>query len=252
MIFGMFRPTSRTVLARPQVQLDLSFKRDKNGQRRGGKRKGAGRPRRPKAGEWHKTRAEVNHAHPQHVTLRVSGAVGHLRRRTIWKAIRGALLHSAGRDDFRIVHMSLQGNHIHLVCEADNKKALSSGVWGFEISAARQINGITGRSGEVFPDRYHVRSMSSLRQTRNCVSYVLNNWRHHRGAQGPVLFDGKIDPYSSGVWFPYWKERTVPEIHIPPGYDPPPVCRPRSWLLNVGLKKVEPISVWEIPGGRDR
>ena len=174
----MITRSSRKVLARSHVQLDLVLKRDKNGQKRGGARKGAGRPRRPKAGEWHKTRPEVNHAHPQHVTLRVLGAVGHLRRRRIWKAIRTALLHSAKSVDFRVVHMSLQGNHIHLLCEADNKQALSRGVWGFEISAGRHINGQLGRSGQVFADRYHVRSMSSLRQTRNCVSYVLTKGSH--------------------------------------------------------------------------
>jgi REP element-mobilizing transposase RayT len=252
----MITGRSRKVLARRPVQLELVMKRDKNGQRRGvgPRRKGAGRPRRLKAGEWHKRRADVNHRHPQHVTLRVVGEVGHLRRRFIWRAVRKALLRTAERTDFGIVHLSVQGNHIHLVCEADNKVALAKGVKGFEVSAAKRINdelivGGKRRKGQVFADRYHVRAMSSLRQTRNCVSYVLNNWRHHNGEPGPVLFGGKLDPFSSAVWFPFWKERTVPEIHIPAGYDPPPVCRPRTWLLTEGLKRVEPISVWEVPAG---
>ncbi|HEU5182919.1 MAG TPA: transposase [Gemmatimonadaceae bacterium] len=246
--------SSRRVLARKPVQLELSMKRDKNGQRRGGARPGAGRPRKPKgtASEWHKRRADVNHRHPQHVTLRVLGEVGHLRKRFIWRAIRTALLRTAERADFRIVHMSVQGNHIHLICEADSKAALTAGVWGFEISAAKHINGELGgdgrrRKGQVFADRYHVVAMSSLRQTRHCVSYVLNNWRHHKGERGPSLYGGKIDPYSSGVWFPFWKERTTPDIHVPAGYDPPPVCRPMTWLLTEGLKRAAPISVWEVP-----
>jgi REP element-mobilizing transposase RayT len=251
----MITRASRRVLARRPVQLELVIrKRDKNGQWRGGKRKGAGRPRGPHAGEWHKTREAVNRRHPQHVTLRVLGEVGHLRKRFIWRAVRGALYQTAKRDDFRIVHISVQGNHIHLMCEAENKLALSRGVTGFEISAAKRINDeliVDGhrRSGQVFADRYHVRSMSSIRQTRHCVAYVLNNWRHHNGAPGPSLFDGKLDPYSSGIWFPLWKERTTPTIHVPPDYEPPPVCRPRTWLLTDGLKRATPISVWEVPKG---
>jgi hypothetical protein len=63
-----------------------------------------------------------------------------------------------------------------------------------------------------------------------------------------VLFDGKLDPYSSGVFFPGWKERTTPEFHIPPDYDPPTVCRARTWLLAEGWKRVTLISGWEVPG----
>jgi REP element-mobilizing transposase RayT len=255
----MITRSSRRVLARRPVQLEVVMRRpDKNGQRRGGRRPGAGRPRRARAGEWHKARADMSRHHPQHVTLRVVDDVGHLRKRFIWRAIRTALLRTAGRTDFGIVHMSVQGNHIHLICEAENQVALSKGVKGFEVSAAKHINnelrvGNARRKGQVFADRYHVRSMKSLQQTRNCVSYVLNNWRHHRGAPGPVLFDGKLDPYSSAIWFPFWKERTTPQIHIPPGYDPPPVCTPRTWLLTEGLKRVSPISVWEVPGStKDR
>jgi REP element-mobilizing transposase RayT len=250
----MIMRATRRVLARKPVQLELSMRRpDKNGQWRGGKRPGAGRPRAGgRASEWHKKRAEVNRRHPQHVTLRVVGEVGHLRKRFIWRAIRTALLRTAARTDFGIVHMSVQGNHIHLVCEAENKRALSKGVKGFEISAGKHINneirvGNARRKGQVFADRYHVRPITSLRQTRNCVSYVLNNWRHHKGEAGPVLFDGKLDPYSSAIWFPFWKERTTPTIHIPPDYDPPTVCRARTWLLTEGLKRVAPISVWEVP-----
>src|SRR5262249_26887441 len=90
--------------------------------------------------------------------------------------------------------------------------------------------------------------ISSVRQVRNALCYVMNNWRHHRGNRGPELHGGKLDPYSSGIWFPGWRERTVAEIHIPHGYDPPRVCRPRTWLLAEGYKRARPISVWEMPG----
>ena len=69
-------------------------------------------------------------------------------------------------------------------------------------------------------------------------------------ARGRGLFDGKLDPFSSAVFFPGWKERTVPEIHIPPEYDPPRVCSPQTWLLRSGWKLAAPISCAEVPGVR--
>jgi hypothetical protein len=80
---------------------------------------------------------------------------------------------------------------------------------------------------------------------------VLNNWRHHDTTnRGPRLYDGRLDPYASGIYFRGWKERTVDELAIPDGYDPPRVCRARTWLLAEGWKRARPISVWEVPGAR--
>lgn len=250
---------SRSVVRKPRkrhVQLELVTKFDKNGQRRGGRRKGAGRkPKGPRASERHKARPAVDRRHPQHVTLRVLGDVGYLRKPHMYRAVREALKTVLGReqDDFRIVHFSIQGNHLHLVCEAENKLALSAGMRSFEISAAKHLNDEVSkergvrRRGQVFADRYHVRAVSSVAQTRHCLAYVLNNFRHH-GLSGPSLFDGKLDYYSSALLFPGWKERTTPILHIPPDYEPPAVSRPQTWLLNEAWKRARPISVYEVPG----
>jgi REP element-mobilizing transposase RayT len=256
----MITPSSRKVIAKRRyrkvhVQLALEYKRDKNGQRRGGPRKGAGRkPRVPgRSSSPHKIRPEIDRRHPQHVTLRVVGGVGYLRKPHMYRAIRKALVAVIERQDFGIVHFSVQGNHLHLICEAEHRSALAAGMKAFQCSAAQHLNQEvsrergTRRLGQVFADRYHGRPISSVRQLRHCVNYVLNNWRHH-GARGPSLFDGKLDPYSSAVVFPGWKERTTPTIHIPPGYEPPTVSRPRTWLLAEGWKRARPISVFETPG----
>jgi hypothetical protein len=74
----------------------------------------------------------------------------------------------------------------------------------------------------------------------------LNNWRkHERDSVG--LFDGRIDPFSSGVWFAGWKERTAP-VAIPDGYDQPRVATPQTWYLVEGYKRAQPSSVYEVPG----
>ena len=96
---------------------------------RGGKRRGAGRkPKGRRAGSPHKTRPKLNARYPVHVVLRAIGAVGNLRRRVTYRAIREATLTTARREDFRIVHVSIQRTHVHLLVEANHKGALALGM----------------------------------------------------------------------------------------------------------------------------
>ncbi|HEX7838081.1 MAG TPA: hypothetical protein VF469_11490 [Kofleriaceae bacterium] len=61
--------------------------------KRGGKRRGAGRPPKGKrAGSPHKERPFLHARYPVHVVLRTVGAVGNLRRRCVYQAIREATL----------------------------------------------------------------------------------------------------------------------------------------------------------------
>src|ERR1044071_3652546 len=182
--------------------------------KRGGKRRGAGRP--PKgnrAGSPHKKRPALDARHPVHVTLRVSSEIGSLRKRTMYRAIREATLTTARREDFRLVHVSLQRDHVHLLVEADNARALASGMQGFQISAAKHLNaafskGRPGprRRGTVFPDRYHATIITSPRQARHALSYVMNNWRKHQEDRVAPVADWTVDWFSTAVMFPGWAE----------------------------------------------
>src|SRR6188474_401100 len=109
--------------------------------KRGGKRRGAGRPPKGRrSGSPHKQRPYLHARYPVHVTLRVVAAVGNLRRRCVYQAIREATLTTARRENFRIIHLSVQRTHVHLLVEADDKAALASGMQGFQISAAKHLN----------------------------------------------------------------------------------------------------------------
>src|SRR5262249_14552276 len=113
--------------------------------RRGGRRRGAGRkPKGRRAGERHEARPDFKPYHPLHVVMRVVPAVGSLRRRAMYKAVRDASITAALRERFRIVHVSLQRDHVHMLVEADDKLALGRGMQGFQISAARNINTALG------------------------------------------------------------------------------------------------------------
>src|SRR5882762_4411465 len=109
--------------------------------RRGGKRKGAGRkPKGARAGSAHQARPTVRPNHALHVVMRVVPEVGNMRRRSLYKALRDATITAALRERFRIVHVSIQRTHVHMLVEAENKGALARGMQGFQISAARNVN----------------------------------------------------------------------------------------------------------------
>ena len=220
--------------------------------KRGGKRAGAGRPRAPgRPRNWVRRRPRHSKDVPVHVTLRVTKAVGGLRRRRAYHAVRRALLTSFVRQDFRVVHLSIQRTHIHLICEADDAAALGRGLQGFQISAARRLNAAitvdrklaAPRTGVVFPERYHAEPLASPRKVRNAICYVLNNWRHH----GEDVRRSLLDPYASGIFFDGWAGITRP-FAPPEGYDPLPVIYPRSWLLSTGWRKHALIDPRETPG----
>ena len=222
----------------------------------GGKRAGAGRKRHGPARGAHRTRPFHDPRRPVHVVLRVHRDVGRLRRRRAYQAMRWALIGSLGRHDFRVVHLSIQRHHIHLLCEADDRKALANGVRALCISAARRLNLAvsverdTPRSGQVFSDRYHATAITHPRQARHALAYVLNNWRHHREDHvGVGERRVQLDRYASGVAFPGWAERDGLPYRWPADYEPLPTAGPTSWLLRVGWKRGgPPPSVWEVPG----
>jgi REP element-mobilizing transposase RayT len=216
------------------VQEEL-FKRD----RRGGKRRGAGRrPKHGRAGVPHSRRAEVRATWPVHVTLRVGRDVPYLRKRNVWRAIAKATLAAAKRGAIRVVHASVQHDHVHILVETSDAKALATGMHAFQISAAHWINLAAKRTGRVFPDRYHVHVIKTPREARNAIRYVLSNWRKH-GEDARLRC--AIDPFSTG--YSFWIAERAPR-----DYEPLPVTQAESWLLRIGWQRAGEISPYERPG----
>jgi REP element-mobilizing transposase RayT len=221
---------------------------------RGGKRTGAGRPRGPgRHRNWVRVRAELSKHTPVHVTVRVVKAVGGLRRRRAYHAIRKAIQTTWRRADFRVVHVSIQREHIHLICEADDKLALGRGMKALQVSAAHHLNVAVSvdrrepapRRGTVFPERYHVQALTNRRQVRSAIAYVLNNWRRH-GEDKAWPAHTQIDPYASGVLFDGWNR---PYPFIPPeSFVPLGTVRPQSWMLEHGWRRYGAIDPREVPG----
>src|SRR6266480_7697640 len=246
-------------MSRPRKRhVQLSFrKRDKNGQLRGGKRKGAGRPKTGlRSSEPHKQRPRLTGREPVLVTARVSPRTSSLRRRGVYHAIRGALATVLARSNFRVVHFSIQRTHVHFIAEANDQRALSSGVQGLLISAARRIHRElakeTGgrRSGRVFPDRYHERVITAPTQCRNSIRYVLNNFRRHGDDRHGIASTWVVDPFSSAVNFGGWRELADSGqlFGTPVGYERLPTSAPETWLLRIGWARHGAIGASDVPG----
>jgi REP element-mobilizing transposase RayT len=216
--------------------------------KRGGFRVGAGRKRKQNNHDSpHRARPAHRGSIPVHTVLRVVPGVRRLRRWKIYRAIARALRAIGLQECFRVVHVSIQGNHLHLIVEASSTEALSSGMQVFASVAARAINKAFGRKGKVFAYRFHATAITSPRHTRNALAYVLNNWRRHSEDRGRRW---ALDPLSSAISFQHWTVRfAATPVDVPADYEPLPVSRPKTWLLGRGwIEHYPPLDPFERPG----
>lgn len=219
------------------VQLGFSFRTH------GGRRPGAGRrPKGDRAGVSHRKREAVSWRTPVHVTLRLRPDVWNLRTTRCFRLIRQAFAALAGQPACRLVHYSVQGNHLHLILEAKTAGDLARAIQSLSIRIARGLNRLTARRGPVFQDRYHAVVLRSPLQVRRALAYVLNNARRHAAESGYRVRNGAIDPFSSARAFDGWNAMYT--------VLPPAACAtspPSSWLLRLGWRKHGLIPVDEVP-----
>jgi REP element-mobilizing transposase RayT len=206
----------------------------------GGPRDGAGRPR--KQGAVSHLRREVLKVRtPLHVVVRCGEDVRGLRRWKVARVLARAFRAAKVKEGFRVVQFSVQGNHIHLVVEADSARALSEGMRAWTIRVARAINRVMRRKGRVFPERYHAVRLKTAKQVRSALCYVLQNARRH-GLDVPA---GSPDVFSSAWWFSGWRDERWRA-----GWKPPAVAtvvEPEGWLLRSGWRRWGLVGVDEVP-----
>jgi putative transposase len=134
-----------------------------------------------------------------------------------------------GKARFHVVHYSIQSNHLHLICEAQEHRELTSGLRSLVIRVAMRVNKLLGRArGKVWSDRYHREDLTCPNQVRNTMVYVLKNHVKHGQAERV----GRMDPFSSARWFEGWLHREGP-----PESAPSPMAAPSTWLLYEGWKR---------------
>lgn len=134
------------------------------------------------------------------------------------------------RDDFQIVHFSIQADHIHLIVEARDDDALAWGLRSAIIRLARRANARLRRRGRFWGDRHHRRELATPSEVRNALVYVLANARKHL-AVAPHL--ERIDRFSTAFAFGGWV-RPVPARLASRA---PPLRPPTTWLLATGWRR---------------
>jgi REP element-mobilizing transposase RayT len=217
----------------------------------GGARREAGR----KAGRHprvrHRSRAHFRRPLPAHVTLRMRTDVPSLRTVPIVHEIEKSFAMACRRPGFRLVHYSLQGNHVHLIVEAQDRDALGRGMKAIGARLARAVNRAANRTGRVVADRYHVEMLPTPRQVHRALRYVLLNARRHAAKAGTLLTRvARLDPASSARWFDGWKRRESVggEATAEMRDERPAVARARTWLLAVGWRRHGLLDPADVPG----
>jgi REP element-mobilizing transposase RayT len=215
----------------------------------GGKRPESGRRKIIGGRVPHLPRTEFAPRFPCLVTLKARPGIASLRTVAVVRGVESAFRRMRGREGFRLVHYSIQGNHLHALVEASDRDVLGRGMKALGIRFAKAVNRALRRKGPVVLDRYHARMLKAPAQVRNAIRYVLLNARRHaaqaRGSRtlpGPV----RLDPASSSPWFGGWRWRPRDEI-APPALAPP-TSAPRTWLLSVGWKMRGLIDPSDVPG----
>jgi putative transposase len=179
----------------------------------------------------HGTRLKINPRYPVQITIRGAPGLPSFRSPRVFGALRRAIAR-ASVDRFRVIHFSIQQDHGHFIVEGDEPRRARGGVHGLAIRLALAVNRALGRKGKVVGDRYHARMLTSPRQVRASMVYVLLNFRKHLRA--PAC----IDPRSSGPHFAGWDRAPVAANH-----DGAATALPTTWLARIG---------WQRAGGRLR
>ncbi len=221
---------------RRQLRLPLAVARTWGGARKGAGRKPRGRPSVP-----HDTRPKVDPRYPVQVTIRATRGLPSFRSPRVFGALRRAIAR-ASVDGFRVIHFSIQQDHGHFIVEGDEARRARGGMHGLAIRLALAVNRALGRrKGQVVGDRYHARPLTTPRQMRISMVYVLLNFRKH--IRAPAC----IDPRSSGRHFSGWQR--APAVTD----EPPATAQPVTWMACLGWRRAGgPLRVEEHPASAPR
>ena len=247
-----------------QLQLGFVTGREKKRKRRrvGGVLVPLGRrPSAARAGQGfvpHVTREAHAERCPVHVTMRRVAMAPSFRSERVSNAIMHQLAR-AGRagSGIRVVHFSIQDDHLHLMLEGTNAQDLSRQAQKLFSRIALAVNAVVGRRGSLFRDRHHRHELKTPTEVRRALVYILFNSRKHAGADSVGNPSSGIfrwfDPLTSAAWFDAWSADSSPPPEAAPRvrerFGPSdPVTKPRSWLAHRGWQRAGgPIRFDELP-----
>lgn len=129
----------------------------------------------------HEKREQVRTHIPLHINFKYKLSVKNKEGlKALHKAIKNARSHG-----LKIIHFSLQHNHVHLIIVATNNRILTKGMRSLTITLSKTLD-----KGRIQLQRYHLHVLRTRKEAKNAFHYVLFNERKHTGKM-------TIDSYSS-------------------------------------------------------
>src|SRR5688572_28586042 len=109
----------------------------------------------------HRARPTHDARRPVHVTLRAERGVAYLRKESILKRLVQTFRVARRDERFRVVHFSVQADHVHMIVEASSHEVLTKRMTGLATWAARRINAVARRKGKVWSGRHHRQDLAT-------------------------------------------------------------------------------------------
>lgn len=154
--------------------------------------KRAGRPSTVDRGIRHISRDRLYRPTSLHLTIKVRENKADIKTKKILKALHHAIKR-ARLKELKIIHYTLEHNHLHLLVEASDNLILHKGMQALGITLSKAINKIKKLKGGVYKHRYHFRKLNSRRELINVLYYIFKNGIKHKRTLS------MIDPYNSLV-----------------------------------------------------
>lgn len=93
----------------------------------------------------------------------------------------------------RVVHYTLERDHVHLYAETSENKVLAKGMKALGVSLVKKINRNFKTKGSCYKTRYHLRVLKSASEAKYVLNYILKNGIKHKRSKSI------IDPYNSAL-----------------------------------------------------
>ncbi len=141
--------------------------------------KGAGRPALNDPGIRHTKRPLLKKPTSLHLTVKIKKNKAEIKNKSVLAILKRSIL-NARRQGLRVIHYSLEYDHVHLLIEADNNHILGKGMQAFGVTFSKAINRLKKLTGEVYKHRYHFRRISSSKELKNVMNYIFTNGVKHK------------------------------------------------------------------------
>lgn len=140
----------------------------------------------------HTSREIINKPTSLHLTIKVRENKADIQNKRLLKSLHHAIKR-ARLKSLRVIHYTLEYNHLHLLVEADNNKHLGQSMQALGISLAKAINKYKGVKGAVYKHRYHLRKIHTARELKNVLHYIFQNGMKHKRCKSV------LDLYNSAI-----------------------------------------------------